>query len=280
MASALRAVRASAWMCQTSVASSFVKTARRAASETTSPHRTAPSTNAMQTRAFRASARPPAFGILVRAASLTGVGHSGWCCWRRHREMTMCRARARCRRSPPADGLILKPGRVADDIVVSSQGELRYGLDNRSGNLGEPSDIDRPGDCARYRQPGPYRDPRQQTTGGTTEPGKADRTGSGVADSPRVTRLAWIIGLTRPLFELFARPVSWRDIVLIAGGLFLLYKGTREIHHALEGDGLKEEEPENRRASFVGVVTQIMLLDVVFSLDSVITAVGWPTRCG
>jgi predicted tellurium resistance membrane protein TerC len=82
------------------------------------------------------------------------------------------------------------------------------------------------------------------------------------------------------LFELFARPVSWRDIVLIAGGLFLLYKGTREIHHALEGDGLKEEEPENRRASFVGVVTQIMLLDVVFSLDSVITAVGWPTRCG
>src|SRR6516162_770039 len=57
-----------------------------------------------------------------------------------------------------------------------------------------------------------------------------------------VTRLAllasivWIIGLTRPLFDLFGQPVSWRDIVLIAGGLFLLYKGTREIHQGLEGD--------------------------------------------
>jgi len=86
--------------------------------------------------------------------------------------------------------------------------------------------------------------------------------------------IAWIIGLTQPLFDLFGHPVSWRDIVLIAGGLFLLYKGTREIHHALEGDGLYGEEPANARLSFAGVVTQIMLLDVVFSLDSVITAVG------
>ena len=61
---------------------------------------------------------------------------------------------------------------------------------------------------------------------------------------------------------------------MVAGGLFLLYKGTREIHHALEGDGLEGEEPENGRTSLAGVVTQIMLLDVVFSLDSVITAVG------
>jgi len=94
-----------------------------------------------------------------------------------------------------------------------------------------------------------------------------------------ITRLAllasivWIIGLTRPLFDLFGQPVSWRDIVLIAGGLFLLYKGTREIHQGLEGD------PHNRdagggRTSFAGVVAQIMLLDIVFSLDSVITAVG------
>src|SRR5215472_12225614 len=57
-----------------------------------------------------------------------------------------------------------------------------------------------------------------------------------------LTRLAllasitWIIGLTQPVFELFGHPVSWRDIVLIAGGFFLLYKGTREVHHALEGD--------------------------------------------
>ena len=87
--------------------------------------------------------------------------------------------------------------------------------------------------------------------------------------------IAWIISLTQPLFELFGHPISWRDIVLIAGGLFLLYKGTREIHHTLEGDEPEgEEEHANRRASFAGVITQIMLFDVVFSLDSVITAVG------
>jgi predicted tellurium resistance membrane protein TerC len=84
--------------------------------------------------------------------------------------------------------------------------------------------------------------------------------------------IAWIIGLTQPLFELFSHPVSWRDMVLVAGGLFLLYKGTREIHHTVEGGG--PEEHGNGRTSLAGVVTQIMLLDVVFSLDSVITAVG------
>jgi len=96
-----------------------------------------------------------------------------------------------------------------------------------------------------------------------------------------LTRLAllasitWMIGLTRPLFELFGYPVSWREIVLIAGGLFLLYKGTREIHHVLEGDAPEgEEEHAIRRASFAGVITQIIVLDIVFSLDSVITAVG------
>ena len=87
--------------------------------------------------------------------------------------------------------------------------------------------------------------------------------------------IAWIIGLTQPLFELFGQPVSWRDIVLVAGGLFLLYKSAREIHHALEGAEPEEgEEDRNGRTSFVGVVTQIMILDIVFSLDSVITAVG------
>ena len=94
-----------------------------------------------------------------------------------------------------------------------------------------------------------------------------------------ITRLAllasivWIIGLTWPVFELFGRPVSWRDIVLIAGGLFLLYKGTREIHQGLEGDR-QTDDVGSGRTSFASVVAQIMLLDVVFSLDSVITAVG------
>jgi predicted tellurium resistance membrane protein TerC len=93
-----------------------------------------------------------------------------------------------------------------------------------------------------------------------------------------ITRLAllasitWIIGLTQPVFAIFGQPVSWRDIVLIAGGLFLLYKGTKEIHQRLEGEG--HEKTRSARTSFTGVIAQIMVLDVVFSLDSVITAVG------
>ena len=98
-----------------------------------------------------------------------------------------------------------------------------------------------------------------------------------------ITRLAllasivWIIGLTRPLFDVFGQPVSWRDIVLIAGGLFLLYKGTREIHQGLEGDR-QTADAGTGRTSFSSVVAQIMLLDVVFSLDSVITAVGMANK--
>src|SRR5215472_13216651 len=87
-----------------------------------------------------------------------------------------------------------------------------------------------------------------------------------------LTSITWIIGFTQPLFDLFGQPVSWRDIVLIGGGLFLLYKGTTEIHQRLEGEG--QEKARNARTSFGGVIAQIMLLDVVFSLDSVITAVG------
>jgi predicted tellurium resistance membrane protein TerC len=93
-----------------------------------------------------------------------------------------------------------------------------------------------------------------------------------------ITRLAllasitWIIGLTQPVLEIFGQPVSWRDIVLIAGGLFLLYKGTKEIHQRLEGE--RQEKATSARTSFAGVIVQIMVLDVVFSLDSVITAVG------
>jgi len=84
--------------------------------------------------------------------------------------------------------------------------------------------------------------------------------------------IAWIIGLTRPVFDLLGHPVSWRDIVLVGGGFFLLYKGTREIHHRFEQDDL--EQVAAARSSFTAVVAQIVLLDVVFSLDSVITAVG------
>ena len=84
--------------------------------------------------------------------------------------------------------------------------------------------------------------------------------------------LAWIIRLTAPLFAVAGHEISGRDLILIAGGLFLLGKSTYEIHDRLEG----EEGHASARvaASFASVIAQIMLLDIVFSLDSVITAVG------
>ena len=87
--------------------------------------------------------------------------------------------------------------------------------------------------------------------------------------------ISWIIGLTQPAFSLFGNDYSWRDIILIGGGLFLLYKATTEIHESLEGvePGESTATP-GRVASFGGVLVQIVLLDIVFSLDSVLTAVG------
>ena len=84
--------------------------------------------------------------------------------------------------------------------------------------------------------------------------------------------IAWIIRLTAPLFTVFEHPFSGRDLILAIGGLFLIFKSTREIHERLEGE---EGHVSNRVApSLAAVVGQIMLLDIVFSLDSVITAVG------
>jgi len=84
--------------------------------------------------------------------------------------------------------------------------------------------------------------------------------------------LAWIVKLTAPLFTVAGHPISGRDLILILGGLFLLGKSTFEIHDKLEG----QEGHASRKvaASFASVIVQIMLLDIVFSLDSVITAVG------
>jgi predicted tellurium resistance membrane protein TerC len=90
--------------------------------------------------------------------------------------------------------------------------------------------------------------------------------------------IAWVMGLTRTLFEVLGFEVSGRDIILILGGLFLLAKATREIHLRLEGD---EHGHEARAPSgFAGVIFQIALLDIVFSLDSVITAVGMADDLG
>jgi predicted tellurium resistance membrane protein TerC len=84
--------------------------------------------------------------------------------------------------------------------------------------------------------------------------------------------LTWVIGLTEPLFRVLGYDISGRDLVLLIGGLFLIGKSTHEIHGSLEG----EEGEAGRRVapSFTSVIVQILLLDIVFSLDSVITAVG------
>ena len=104
--------------------------------------------------------------------------------------------------------------------------------------------------------------------------GSARRIGLALALIMRIALLAsiaWIIGLTTPAFSLFSHDVSWRDLVLGGGGLFLLVKGTMEIHHMVEGE---IDETKSGGSSFAMVILQIVLLDVVFSLDSVITAVG------
>jgi predicted tellurium resistance membrane protein TerC len=85
--------------------------------------------------------------------------------------------------------------------------------------------------------------------------------------------LAWIIGLTAPFFTLGRFALSWRDVILIGGGLFLLYKATHEIHQEVEGDA-EDKGPGRTGGSFMAVVTQIAVIDIIFSLDSVITAVG------
>jgi predicted tellurium resistance membrane protein TerC len=104
---------------------------------------------------------------------------------------------------------------------------------------------------------------------------KARRVGLGLAMFLRIgllASLAWLVKLTSPLFTVLGQEISGRDLILLIGGLFLIFKSTREIHDRLEG----EEGQSSTRvaASFVSVIVQILLLDIVFSLDSVITAVG------
>jgi predicted tellurium resistance membrane protein TerC len=85
--------------------------------------------------------------------------------------------------------------------------------------------------------------------------------------------ISWVMGLTAPLFDVLEHEVSGRDLILLVGGLFLIGKATFEIHERLEGGG-HDDDTARRTASFVSVLVQIAILDLVFSLDSVITAVG------
>jgi predicted tellurium resistance membrane protein TerC len=105
---------------------------------------------------------------------------------------------------------------------------------------------------------------------------RARITGLGLAMGMRILLLltiSWIIGLTEPLFEIVGRPISVRDVILIGGGLFLLWKATTEIHESLEGEEA-HTPTATAAATLGGVLVQIVLLDIVFSLDSVLTAVG------
>jgi predicted tellurium resistance membrane protein TerC len=111
---------------------------------------------------------------------------------------------------------------------------------------------------------------------------RAERVGLGLAMFMRILLLlsiAWISRLTTPLFTVWTYIISGRDLILLIGGLFLIGKSTFEIHDKLEG---KEghSEARLRRVTFTSVIVQIMLLDIVFSLDSVITAVGMANHTG
>ncbi len=113
----------------------------------------------------------------------------------------------------------------------------------------------------------------------THQQDRARTIGLGLAIISRVLlllSLSWIIGLTEPLFSVLTYEISGRDIILILGGLFLLGKSTHEIHQKLEG--AEGHASTHVHPSFAGVIVQILLLDVVFSLDSVITAVGMVDR--
>ena len=125
--------------------------------------------------------------------------------------------------------------------------------------------------------------------------GRARRTGIGLALVLRLLLLAaisWIVGLTAPVVSLPFSPApdaqghapfdldfSWRDLILIAGGLFLVWKATTEIHHAVDPDPAPEPfAPAARGSGFAAAIAQILVLDLVFSLDSILTAVGMTDR--
>jgi len=105
---------------------------------------------------------------------------------------------------------------------------------------------------------------------------KARLAGIGLALVFRVLMLlgiTWIIGFTQPLFTLLDHTVTGRDLVLFIGGLFLLWKSTSEIHHKVSGEEMKEMGPAVAKST-LGIIIQIGLLDIVFSFDSILTAIG------
>ena len=91
-----------------------------------------------------------------------------------------------------------------------------------------------------------------------------------------LSTIAWIVSLVQPVFTVFGNTFSWRDLILIAGGLFLLWKATKEIHHSVD-PGTSEDMLDKKApvaVNFTSAIVQILLLDIVFSIDSILTAVG------
>lgn len=110
---------------------------------------------------------------------------------------------------------------------------------------------------------------------------RARLVGLGAAMGMRIALLfaiSWLVGLTEPWFDVFGQEFSGRDLILLVGGLFLLYKATTELHEKLEGH--EASQTGQAVTSFASVIAQIMILDIVFSLDSVITAVGMADDIG
>ncbi len=107
---------------------------------------------------------------------------------------------------------------------------------------------------------------------------RARMVGIGLALGLRLILLslvAFIVRLTQPLFDAFGHGFSWRDLILIAGGLFLVWKATTEIHHSVDSEGAGDKADTDKAAlGFGAAIVQIILLDLVFSIDSIITAVG------
>lgn len=106
---------------------------------------------------------------------------------------------------------------------------------------------------------------------------RARRIGIGLALILRLGLLgtvAFIVHLTEPVFSVLGQDFSWRDLILIGGGLFLLWKATKEIHHSVDPDGPAETGTSGGTIGFGAAIGQILLLDLVFSIDSIITAVG------
>jgi len=89
-----------------------------------------------------------------------------------------------------------------------------------------------------------------------------------------LSALTWLVGLTAPLTTIAGHEFSWRDAILIAGGLFLLFKATHEIHKGIEGEPEEETGGKQVAKSFAAVIAQIIVIDLVFSVDSIITAIG------